>query len=394
MTKLNMIILLFISIILFGQTETKGIHFEDGDFKTLLSKAKKENKLLFIDAYTDWCAPCKLMAKKIFTQESVGNYYNTKFINAKFDMEKGEGQTIAKQYSITSFPSFLFIDGDGNIVHRQVGSCNESEFIKLAKDAEDPDQNVQGLMKKFENGDRDAQLIKKLYEFTLFQNNEIAKKVTTVYFSTIEDKNITKKDAEALLERVEDSDDPLYKIMIEKEKTIRKLLGDKAFNDSKEDIIKKGIAKIAYNKESNQFDEVYFLKEATKVLGKEKAKQALYEAKANKALDNKDYTSYEKIILEQYSTIPKDASPEELMQAAWRFEKLISTPESLKKAVIWCKESIKKKENYFNTQTLAKLYRKLGDKANALLWAKKSLELSKKKGIENEDAEEIIKSLQ
>lgn len=393
MKKLSMIILLFLSIIIFGKTETKGIKFEEGSFKALLSKAKQENKLIFIDAYTDWCAPCKLMAKNIFSLETVGAYYNAKFINAKFDMEKGEGIALAKKYNITSFPSFLFIDGDGNVVHRTVGSCSETEFINLAKEAEDPDKNVQGLLKRFENGERDASLVKKLYEFTISQNSETAKKVSVAYFNNVSDQDITKKDALYLLRRVYDSKDPLYGVVKEKEIAIRKLVGDKEYNNFQDGIKIKDIIEKAYNIESKQFNDEYFLKEATSVLGKEKAKQALYTAKGNKALENKDYVSYESIILEQYHTIPKGASSEELFQAAWRFERLVSNPESLKKAVVWCKESIKKEENYANTQTLAKLYLKTGDKSNALIWAKKSLELSKKKGVENEAAEEIIKSL-
>ncbi|WP_260744016.1 thioredoxin domain-containing protein [Elizabethkingia anophelis] len=37
--------------------------FDDGNFSSLLAKAKKENKLIFLDAYASWCGPCKLMAK-------------------------------------------------------------------------------------------------------------------------------------------------------------------------------------------------------------------------------------------------------------------------------------------------------------------------------------------
>ncbi|WP_228413983.1 thioredoxin family protein [Chryseobacterium sp. CH21] len=56
--------LIVLLLITFGAcTYAQGIKFEESKFADILIKAKNENKLVFIDAYTTWCAPCKLMAK-------------------------------------------------------------------------------------------------------------------------------------------------------------------------------------------------------------------------------------------------------------------------------------------------------------------------------------------
>ena len=104
MKKTAILSLLFFAVIAFGQ----GIKFEEGNFKSLLAKAKKENKLIFIDAYAVWCGPCKLMVKNIFPLKPVGDYYNANFINAKIDMEKGEGIELAKKIQCKSFPNISF----------------------------------------------------------------------------------------------------------------------------------------------------------------------------------------------------------------------------------------------------------------------------------------------
>ena len=76
------------------------------------AKAKAENKLVFMDCYTQWCGPCKKMAKDVFTQEMVGAYMNPKFVNIKVDMESDYGTPLAKKLQITAYPTFVIFNGD------------------------------------------------------------------------------------------------------------------------------------------------------------------------------------------------------------------------------------------------------------------------------------------
>jgi thioredoxin-related protein len=45
------------------------------------------------------------------------------------DMEKGEGPVIGKRYKIAAYPAFLFINGDGKVVHTNGGYQEAAEFI-------------------------------------------------------------------------------------------------------------------------------------------------------------------------------------------------------------------------------------------------------------------------
>ena len=89
---------------------SQGIDFNTATFKDALKTAKAENKLIFVDAYTTWCGPCKWMAKNVFTDSQVGEYFNDSFVNVKIDMEKGEGPKLAKAWEITGYPTLIFID--------------------------------------------------------------------------------------------------------------------------------------------------------------------------------------------------------------------------------------------------------------------------------------------
>lgn len=114
---------------------TKHIVFAGGSWKEILAQAKKENKLVFLDAYTTWCRPCIMMAKNVFTLNHVAEYYNTNFINVTMDMEKGDGPALVKKYKIRAYPDFLWIDGDGRIVHRNGGYQEADVFIATGKEA-------------------------------------------------------------------------------------------------------------------------------------------------------------------------------------------------------------------------------------------------------------------
>lgn len=131
--------------------QNRSIKFQESEFKALLSQAKKENKLIFIDAYTTWCGPCKWMAKNMFTNNEIADYYNANFINAKFDMEKGEGIELAQKYSVYCYPNLLFLDGDGNLVHRTAGAAQDVQtYIDLGETAKNPAKNFSSLMKQYE----------------------------------------------------------------------------------------------------------------------------------------------------------------------------------------------------------------------------------------------------
>lgn len=106
-----------------------------GTLDQAIAQAKKDKKLVFVDAYTTWCGPCKLMAKKVFTEESVGKYYNENFVNLKLDMESSEGKFVESKYKVVGYPTFLYIDTDGKLVRKEMGLVDAETFIGYGKSA-------------------------------------------------------------------------------------------------------------------------------------------------------------------------------------------------------------------------------------------------------------------
>lgn len=98
-------------------------------------KAKVENKVIFIDFYTAWCGPCLEFSRNILTDRAVGEAMNKSFISLKFDAEKGDGVALAKRYQVTSYPTLLVLDTDGNVLEDVGGNLipTSEQMIETAK---------------------------------------------------------------------------------------------------------------------------------------------------------------------------------------------------------------------------------------------------------------------
>ena len=140
--------------------DTTGIQFENNlSWKEIQLKARNENKYIFLDCYATWCGPCKLMEKYIFSKKDVGDYFNTRFISVRVQMNKtsnddqqirnwyADANFIKIKYNIQSYPSYLFFSADGNIVHEEIGSTeNSALFIAKASNALDPNSQYYKLI--------------------------------------------------------------------------------------------------------------------------------------------------------------------------------------------------------------------------------------------------------
>ncbi|CAD7808976.1 Thiol-disulfide oxidoreductase ResA [Chryseobacterium aquaeductus] len=120
-----------VAISLNGQSKT-GIQFQTKNLEEAKKLAQQENKLIFIDLYTTWCGPCKLMKKNTFPNPELGEFFNKNFISLYSDAEK-EGTELAKKFKIVNYPSFLFLDQNGELVQYEYGYYNATQFLNVGQ---------------------------------------------------------------------------------------------------------------------------------------------------------------------------------------------------------------------------------------------------------------------
>lgn len=191
-----------------------GIRFSKGSLLSdALAQSKKEGKLVFIDCYTTWCGPCKHLAKEIFPQKEVGDFYNSHFINLSFDMEKGEGLKIREKYAVKAYPTLLFLNAEGETVHVGVGSMPANEFIELGKTALDDTRNLLSISSKMKAGDKSLQTLKLYLETNRYADN--ADTLITEYLKTATDEEKLSQDAWQLFKKhITDIDNDQFQYFI------------------------------------------------------------------------------------------------------------------------------------------------------------------------------------
>lgn len=146
--------------LLFLTAKADEIQFEETSWEAVKAKAAELNKPIFVDVYTEWCGPCKWMAKNIFTDDKVAAYFNEHFVNVSIDAEKGEGIAFAKQYGVKFYPTLFFMDANGEVLHQKAGSMQAPQFIELARKAMNPTYQIGSKIKKWEQGARGIEFVR------------------------------------------------------------------------------------------------------------------------------------------------------------------------------------------------------------------------------------------
>ena len=121
-----------------------------------LSAQKKAPKPIFMDVYTDWCGPCKMLDKQTFHDKEVVDYIIANYYAVKFNAEgnsivnyKGvkyanphfipdtQGRNAAHEFGqvlkIQGYPTMVVMDKKGEIANSIVGFRNSAQLIAELK---------------------------------------------------------------------------------------------------------------------------------------------------------------------------------------------------------------------------------------------------------------------
>ncbi len=122
--------MIFLLLLAFGTGVAQAqVKFETQSTDAVRELAIKQGKLVFIDLYANWCPPCRMMEREVFSRKDVGEFMDQHFVAAKYDTDKTTGRQLMKRYGSGSIPLYLVFDTRGELLGRIQGAADARTFI-------------------------------------------------------------------------------------------------------------------------------------------------------------------------------------------------------------------------------------------------------------------------
>jgi thioredoxin-related protein len=402
------LVFIFATTFSYAQQQAKGMQFLEADsWEEVLKTAKKENKHIFLDAYTTWCGPCIMMAKKVFPLPEVGAFYNANYINVKvqLDTTSVDNEKVKKwykdanylmtTYGINAFPTYIFFNPDGQAVHREIGASDAEKFIAKGRDALDPDKQYYSLVRDFNKGNRDPIFLHKLMKAAVstFDNTNIPV-YQKAYFASKPDL-LAPGNIELVMQLTKTSADTGFVLMQQYPEKFDEALKKKgaAFETVTAIILKEEFYP-NLNDGENLLEKVDWAGLENKAALKypDYAHAAALRAKVMYFRVKQDFPAFTKAVtqmVESESGAPVDAGT--LNGFAWMIFENCDDINCIIQAIAWSKKSVELNADPMFMDTYANLLHKSGNTKEAILWQKKAIGLLKQQG---EDANEYEETLQ
>ncbi len=126
-----------------GSGKNKSQKIDWNTFDKGFELAQKEQKLLVVDFYTDWCHWCKVMDKETYANKEVIKFASKNVIMAKINAETNEkfkfkdanysGRELTRMFGVSGFPATVFINLKGELITVVPGFIPADKFTMILK---------------------------------------------------------------------------------------------------------------------------------------------------------------------------------------------------------------------------------------------------------------------
>jgi len=98
------------------------------DFTEAQAVTRKTGKPMILKFTADWCGPCRMLSREVFSDPQVGEFIRGAFVPVIVDVtdRHGAGQSIANQFQVDAIPTLVVVNADGQEQSRKIGYMDKS----------------------------------------------------------------------------------------------------------------------------------------------------------------------------------------------------------------------------------------------------------------------------
>ncbi len=108
--------------------------FKSVNIDDILKEAKKEKKLVMIEAISKTCYYCEKMEREVLSKSDIKSAIHKDFVYMKVDIDRETLPLDLQKYYKKITPSFFVLDADGKVLNSYPGSWTKEDFFEIMRE--------------------------------------------------------------------------------------------------------------------------------------------------------------------------------------------------------------------------------------------------------------------
>lgn len=352
------------------------------DIRLQLQRAQDQQKLLFVYFDADWCTGCAQMEAQAFQDAQVASRYNAAFVNARYNQQSPFGEVAAERFGVKSSPTFLFIDpATAQVVHRVVGIASTAALLNIAEIAQDPNENLQAYIQRYEAGQRDATF---LYDFAYKVKRANLERsyldLPDEYLST-QSSWQTPDNLQFIIDFTDRPNMNTFALLASNRSVFYASYSQQAIDQQIDDIVSKRLTELQSLRQTSLQEEIFDkVHELLQVAYPDNAQERTYEFKMSYFKNNTDREGYAQAAIDYVEFMGKDIPPAKLREMAFQFYHYIEDKDLLKHAYKWSKRALRAEKSVRNYDAICSVSYKLDRKFAMRRYIRRGIRYAKLNG--------------
>lgn len=371
----------------------KNLTIVEQDYAKAIKIASNENKLLFIDFYTTWCAPCEKLDKLVFQNDSIKNILGKDFVMLKYDAENDTIFHLSKKHHVSSYPTAIVLNQKGYVVNRKYGFLG-NDFEKLSKNVLDFTEHSVELnsqneyLKGYSNTINETKYPKFYIDF-INRTNTKPKTSDIVNFIKSKKNFFIEEDFTTLFYFAREAPSSVGDIIVEEKQKYFDLYGKQDL-----EVLLYFIASAKFNEAISENNQKKYSQAVTftkKALSQGWVDDMLPSFEIDRLKSQNKWLEVFEIYEKRKNT--DDIDEEEINNICWDAYKKCDDQEVMAKCIEWMKEITNNSPKYSYLDTYTFLLYKSGNKKETKEVAKRAIKAAKQEGKNTKALDELKKEL-